>query len=382
MKNPSFLDDTPSLSYEKALAWLGDETMRFAEVLRSPDLGEIVTSFKHHPATDGHDAGVTFKPPTSIKKADVIDVNHRSAWLWHVLAYSQVAVYCEMFRDCSVNLEQLNVENARELAESILLQFRQTHGSDISELLSARLQLVDAVRVIQLLRASGFFTRATNKINQLSLGASSGSRDILGTHAECWIDQEAVTPLFSNAVASGVVTLHSVARPVNHAILLDCAQSIKKWYQEINSTQDDELWGRNVTAINKDIADGLQEISLAQTQGRWEPRNLVLAYRIDHRMLPDVAGFFQELGIVIADTADIIVTIGAGNSPQEFKGRTDKIKELADYLKGKGLTPKRFKLYTGDTPDVQRFNPLFGQLEITSYEILHCRLKRKKLLAR
>ena len=381
MKNPSFLDDVPALSYEKASTWLGDEAARFAEVLCSPDLGKVVIPFKRH-STSGFNAGVIFKPPASIKKADVIDVNQRSAWLWQVLAYSQVTVFCELFRDCSVNLDQFSVENAREFSESILLQLRQAHGSDLTKLLSARLQLVDAVRVIQLLRAGGFLTRTTEGINQLSLGACSGSRDIIGTHAECWIEQGAMMPLSSNAVTSSVVTLRSVARQVNHAILLDCAQSIKEWYQEVNGTQHDELWGHHVVAINKDINDGLKEISVAQIQGMWEPRNLILAYRIDHRMLPDVAGFFHKLGEIIDDTADIIVTIGAGNSAEEFMGRTNKLKELADYLKGKGLAPKRVKLYAGDAPDVQRFNPLFGQLEITSYEILYCRLKRKKLLAR
>lgn len=108
-------------------------------------------------------------------------------------------------------------------------------------------------------------------------------------------------------------------------------------------------------------------------------RNFIAALRIEHLMLPDVEGFLQRLSMVIEQTADLIITIGAGYTTDEFRGRVTKMDEIFNSLKGKSHNPIRIILHGDGTFEAQRSNPHFGQLSISTYEIIYCKLDRRKL---
>ncbi len=108
-------------------------------------------------------------------------------------------------------------------------------------------------------------------------------------------------------------------------------------------------------------------------------RNFIVALRIDHLMLPDVEDFLRRLSLIIEQTADFFITIGAGYTTDEFRGRVMKMGEIFHSLREKGLNPIRIILHGGGTFEEQRNNPYFGQLSLSTYEIIYCKLDRHKL---
>ena len=111
------------------------------------------------------------------------------------------------------------------------------------------------------------------------------------------------------------------------------------------------------------------------------PRNLVVAFRIDHRMIPDAVEFLKHLALIIEETADLIITIGAGHTNEEFKGRLQKIEELNETLHTYHLKPLKIKWHRGNNLSEQRQNPIFGDPTYATYEILYCKLIRSRLPA-
>ena len=73
------------------------------------------------------------------------------------------------------------------------------------------------------------------------------------------------------------------------------------------------------------------------------PRNLVTALRIDHRMISDVPGFFGKLGKCMSNDCDFILSIGAGDTRDDFNGRVRLVKGIFTALVDAGLRPVLFK---------------------------------------
>ncbi len=122
--------------------------------------------------------------------------------------------------------------------------------------------------------------------------------------------------------------------------------------------------------------DTLPEVLAGNGRGL---RNFIAALRTDHLMLPDVEGFLQRLSLIIEQTADLIITIGAGYTTDEFRGRVTKMDEIFDSLREKNLSPIRIILHGDGTFEEQRNNPGFGQISTSTYEIIYCKLDQREL---
>jgi len=140
-----------------------------------------------------------------------------------------------------------------------------------------------------------------------------------------------------------------------------------------------ELRTNNLLALNKDTNEILENLPGIMKQHNMPPRNLVVALRIDHRMIPDAHRFLKLITMSIDSTADIIVTMGSGFNIDDFTGRTRALIELFTSLKDAGLAPVLIKLHGSGSLEQQRNTPSFGLSNITTYEILYCKLKKKKL---
>ena len=70
-----------------------------------------------------------------------------------------------------------------------------------------------------------------------------------------------------------------------------------------------------------------------------------MCLRIDHRMIPDSKNFLRLIGSVIDSTADLIMTIGAGNNLVEFEGRLRCFDEMFTSLVELGLKPVRILMH-------------------------------------
>ena len=155
-------------------------------------------------------------------------------------------------------------------------------------------------------------------------------------------------------------------------MLIDNEPKMHERYQQLNME-------KNVLALNLDGIEGLKRIKGAIGNNELVPRRLVVAFRIDHRMIPDTDNFVKLLGSVIAENAKLIITIGAGHTNKEFKGRLRKIDELMASLEKYDLNPVKIKWYRDGSLAERRGNPIFDAPTYATYEVLYCQLIRSRL---
>ncbi len=133
-------------------------------------------------------------------------------------------------------------------------------------------------------------------------------------------------------------------------VLVDNDPHMKRRYEKLNREA-------NTLALNQDTMLALDTLRNRIAAGETAPRDLVVAFRIDHRMIPDAADFLEHLTRVIADRADLNITIGAGHTNKEFKGRRRKIKELESALLARNLKPLHIIWHRGTSLAKQRRSP-------------------------
>lgn len=201
-------------------------------------------------------------------------------------------------------------------------------------------------------------------MTQLSLGAASAKKDMRSVHL---IPQIRIT-------TDKVVKFSVSECRVKDMVVVDGDPSRESQYRELNGCD-----GYPVCAINNDACEALKTLPDKLRSRGMGKRNTIIALRIDHRMLPDVAEFFRLLAPSIEDGTDLIITIGAGFDLSEFKGRTAVLRTLYDYLYEAGMGPVLLKLHGNGSLEEQWTTQAFGLKSITTYEILHCKLELKLL---
>ena len=136
---------------------------------------------------------------------------------------------------------------------------------------------------------------------------------------------------------------------------------------------------QNIIGLNIDAYDALTKLPELEKLHNIGSRNLIVALRIDHRMFPDIYRLFKLISLSMDQSADLIITMGSGHTLDEFEGRINKIKEIFEYLKTLKLEPTLIKLHNEGTLEQQRSSNSFSLATITTYQILHCKLKKKIL---
>ncbi|HED14289.1 MAG TPA: hypothetical protein ENI62_11670 [Gammaproteobacteria bacterium] len=295
----------------------------------------------------------------------VIGVNNASPELREIFYLAHIAVCCELFKDVSIPAEALNQAGMRAVCDNIVKLFLKDGTSLLQG--TQRLQFADAMRTMQILRLLGLVTLSTPSARQLSFACGNADREIYGVHS---------TPRIYRETGAGGLAFSTQWKAPQHIALIDNAPQFKNHFDMLNSSHRDWLY-----AMNKGLNEALAELGgkINNTGHSFRPRNLVAGLRIDHLMFPDVAAFFASIAPLLQPASDLVITVGAGHTLEEFEGRINKIKEMSNYLSGLGLEPVRIKLYTGDTLQERRSGPNFGVLAYTTYEILYCRLRRRLL---
>jgi hypothetical protein len=135
----------------------------------------------------------------------------------------------------------------------------------------------------------------------------------------------------------------------------------------------------SVKAITADLYEGLDWLTQQVENRVMPPRTMVVAYRIEPRAFPDIEQFLDSIGNVIADSADLVMTIGSGDTTEEFRHRIDVLEGIYRNLADKGMNPLRIKYYSGVNTEEQRASPVFGLNQYASYETLYCKLDKRRL---
>lgn len=303
---------------------------------------------------------------------NIIYASNRDKILKEIFYCSHMAACCELFQGLSIPLDGLDRNAMCAYANDIVQPF-QGADKDTLRPMSDRLENADAIMVIQTLRLLGLVRGKSSNYKQLSFAAGNAVREIYGLHMQPVITRETGT-ITSSGNKNDIILFDQKPAQAAHIILIDNDPAFGNHYATLNRVQQDRIMG-----IIDDVThamDTLPEILAGNGKGL---RNFIVALRIDHLMLPDVEGFLRRLSLIIEQTADLIITVGAGYTTDEFRGRVEKMDEIFHSLRKKDLNPIRIILHGGGTFEEQRNNPGFGQGSISTYEIIYCKLDRNKL---
>jgi len=293
----------------------------------------------------------------------IIDRTNIAPLLTDSIYTAQVAACCQMLMDIRLPVSQLQPDALKKLAqqsippENALTDEDSIRRTDI-------LASMDAVRTMHLLRSLGLVTRASDKMQQIALGAGSGRNDIDSIHR---VPEVKFDDVNKQKYATFKVKQDSVA----DIILVDADPLQHEHYKSLN---DDKT--SSITAYNEDTNEVLKKLP----HNNIIKRNLVTLLRMEHRMLPNVDEFLKNLGGVIDKDCDFVMSIGSGDSIEDFEGRVNKVKEFYDLFEKANLKPVIIKLHNPGSLDEQWGSLSFGHPSLASYQVLYCKIDKKNIL--
>ena len=300
--------------------------------------------------------------------------------LAEIFCISQVSACCELLRGKNIPISELNREGMRLLVQQTTAPLKDEpaisaeippdqYNETQRGLLAAVnvIQNLDTIRVVQAIRQLGFLNTRSGLIHQLSLAVGNGYRDLVGLHAVPRI-------LAEDSSSGGILKFDVLDRQAAHTVLINNDPIYTRHFSSLNNKQEER-----VLALNMDVGQAIDILISKQNESGLAKRNLVVGLRIDHRKIPNVGDFLRQVTAVIDQSADLFLTIGAGNSQSEFEDRLRCFDDLFNALSRAELKPLRILMHKQGSLEDQRSSPLFGNIEYTSYQILHCKLLRKKL---
>jgi len=366
-------------TFDEILSGYRKEAEGLAVISNAGFLAKCMPIFKDYPEymrALRHDKSVKNATAKLIDGNGVIDVKKRAPESKEFFYFAHLATCCSLFNGWELSPRDLTKEKLDAYVISAANKSVRDNAGSLWFLEDA-LQRADTVRVVNLLRGMGLLMFQSESCCQLSLGAGSGSRDLDAMHGipEIRLVEKKGSAMWGGERAQSLV-LKLVAAYPQAAVLIDADPGFAKHYQRLN--ENGSLPFR-IMALNEKLDDALNLMPDKLNESGMSRFNMIVGFRIDHCMIPDVAAFFKQLVPVMAELADFVVTIGAGHGLNEFIGREEKIEEIHAYLKRKGLSPVRVRMSYGNTPEERRNNQAFGLNPIASYEILYCKLKRKLL---
>lgn len=312
-------------------------------------------------ANNGHAKEIT----RALKKSGIIYYKENEKCLFDAASIAHIAICCEILTGSSIPFSVLKEENLDYITRKFFDTFNHLEtDAGKRALLEFNLHSADAFRTIQILRGLGLFLKNSENINQLSLGAGSAKKDIRSIH---------LIPEITFGQGNTIL-FNFKERHAQDVVIVDGDPSRKVEYTQMCKNKD-----YPILAINNDALETLNILPNILSKNKLKKRNTVIGLRIDHRMIPDVSDFFERLARSITDTADLIVTIGSGFDINDFSKRTIVMCELHEYLKDAGLAPLLIKLHGEGSIEEEWNSPSFSLKEITTFQILYCKLDRNVL---
>jgi len=361
-------------TYEQILTIYQKEMEGFASIVKSGFLAKNLPLFSNFSSEISENEKKSLKRVKKLfKKNKVLDVEKSRGDIKEYIYGAHLVMCCALFNGSRFSIQDLTSEKLNSLIIKIVDDQVKITGS--LRTLEDALQRADSVRVTNLLRFMGLLQDKGSRskfIYQFSMGAGSGTRDIDSMHyiPEIMLDKD---------IVNGDSFIKMLVHPCLPAeiTLNDAGNELAEHYEKLNTQFIPNI---KILALNMYLDDAFDVVKGKLLSSEINLYNMFVGFRIDHCMLPDVAEFFKSVSIVMVDTADLILTIGAGHSLDEFKGREAKLNEIAQWLERKGLDVYRIRTAFGKTVEERRKNLTLGVGPIASYEILYCKLKKKLLL--
>ena len=362
-------DDTPPWRFQAGNhKQVGEEYLaeirELVRVVERPDFDEILDYFADYPdyldrrSRDGSASKIMMKGGDK----RIFDIGTTRPLVLKSLAMAQLAACCHLLHGSRVTRQQFS----RNILEAMARQFVNSLSGKPDEYLKRitnKLHVMDAIRTMHLLRPLGLVTRPVAEFHQIGLGAAEGTRDALGLHLSPSIQQ-------TSGENGRLLELITEKQQPADIIIADANPVYRENYDELNNDPSNKI-----TAFNQDTLTVLRVLENT-TQTR---RNLVTALRIDHRMIPDVPGFLGQLGKCVSNDCDFILSIGAGDTRDDFEGRIKCIKGLFAAMDSAGMRPVLFKFHESGDLDHQWNTLRYGNRRASTYQLLYCRIDGPEL---
>ncbi len=359
--------------YHEILNAYKTEADGFGVIIESDKFPEIISNFENYPffLKERNREMKSAKLVKMLSKGTgIIDLAVNSnPILKKILYYAHVAVCCELFDGWKIPVQSLTRSSMQKYIEKAFSENVNITREGISAP-TGRYQRADAARTIQILRLLGLITVSSENIRQISFAAGNADRDIGGIHALPVINRH--VDVLTNDVS---IDFSSKKPKPDNLILIDSDPLHSDRYAKFNEEKGD--W---ILAFNDYAEDAMDRIPSLIQKKNWESRNFVAGIRIDHRMVPDVPRFMSKLATTIDAAADFVFSIGAGHDVDDYHGRIIVMGELFDYLEQRGMSPVRINMHGLGDVEQQRLTPSFGYSPYTTYEIIYCKLKKKKFM--
>lgn len=310
----------------------------------------------------------------AVQTAGRIDLSRPDAALREIGEVAQIAACCELFKGWDIPLSVMNRKDFQDYVAGTVQRLLASSTTTANKI-AARLHIADAVRTIQILKLCSLVQMDGRHWRQLSLAAGPGNKDLAGIHI--------VPEMFPSDGAGNRVT-HKEPRYVRcnteivhpkNVVLIDNDPFVSATYRDYNESQP-----HKIIALNQDFHNAIADLPGLLSDKQFGLRNMILAIRIDHLIIPDVAAFFSQLLPVIEPDAILIITMGSGNNLEEFQGRMALMEKLHAHLRRKKMAPLHFQMHAGDNLEQHWRSPCFGIQSIATFEMLFCKLDRAKLL--
>jgi hypothetical protein len=355
-------------SHEQFATEYMTEIRDLVKAAESPEFDRLVERFSNYPEYLASRRALDPSPIDRVMAASagtgVVDLARKklSEEIHEALLMAHMAACCHLLHSSRLARSQFQRQVLVGLAQQFV-QSCQGKPEDYRMRMVGKFHTMDTVRIMQLLRVLGLVTRPSQDMVQLGMGAADGTRDVLSIHLMPDIQ-------VSSAQGGPFLSLRAEKRLPAEAIIVDADPVYAEQYEKLNEDPSN-----NVTAYNCDTMQALEAVSRNMAR----KRNFVTCLRIDHRMIPDAEAFLKQLAPCIDDDCDFVLSIGAGDTLDDFKGRVDTVAELFKALQGANLRPVLFKLHGPGSLGQQWRSLLFGNARASSYQILYCRLSGKVL---
>ena len=306
-----------------------------------------------------------------INDENIIDANHPD--LIEFYNYVNLAASCAVFQDWKLPTDKLSEDQLVALVKQSVPAFHQNDQIKAT-LLSDKLNGADTIRIVTMLRLLGLLPDEIHNAHQLSLGSARGIRDLHSVHLVPGIEHSHPSAILKSPEPETISFNTSLRKPTD-VVIVDNHPAYRPYYESLSSQ-----WDNKVVGVHTGSYEVLENFLTDERTRNVKPRDLIFAFRIDHRGFPDVVQFLRLLGPVIADTAHFVITMGAGHSIDEFTGRVNTMKTFNVELSKLGMQPYHFTWHKGEALQEKYQTPLFGLGAYTSYETLYCNLDKKRLL--
>ena len=202
-----------------------------------------------------------------------------------------LAAACAFFDGLTIPFSRLSYEQVDNYLHTLISQMEGSK-QEISATIAERLNRSDTMRVVMALKLLGLLPVDSHRFRQLSLGALFGDRDRRFMHQQPVLAKKntVIKAVGQGNLATSAMKFGTRSNIARDIVLVDLDPAVAEHYAELNRSQKGK-----VLALNCDVLEGLEKLYREIQKNSKKTRDLIMLFRMEPMMLPDVDLFFKKL---------------------------------------------------------------------------------------